>query len=75
MLKRKINVLFDGKVFYPQKPVNLKPNIHYTAIIENKKKEKIVSNKTFKNILERSRDLGIKDLSKQHDHYLYGMYN
>jgi hypothetical protein len=29
--------------------------------------------RAFQNILERATDLGVEDLSEQHDHYLYGV--
>ncbi len=62
MLKKNVSVLFDRSVFCPEETVKLKPNSHYAATIQ-----------TFKKILGRAKDLGVKDLSKQHDHYLYGM--
>ncbi len=66
-----LEVIFDGKAFYPEKPIDfIKPNTHYTIIIEQKEKD--VPNQTFIKILERASDLGITDLAKQHDHYLYG---
>lgn len=67
---KKIRVLYDGKVFYPEEAVELEPNTHYTAIIE--KDEVAVHNQAFRRILERAADLGIIDLARQHDHYLYG---
>ena len=34
--------------------------------------EKEIPNRAFKQILKRAMDLGISDLTMQHDHYLYG---
>ncbi|PKO22830.1 MAG: hypothetical protein CVU38_07440 [Chloroflexi bacterium HGW-Chloroflexi-1] len=31
------------------------------------------STRAFQRILERTTDLGVKDLAEQHDHYLYGV--
>ncbi len=40
------------------------------AQLEHEEKE--MPNRAFKQILKRAMDLGISDLSMQHDHYLYG---
>jgi hypothetical protein len=69
-MKKTVKVTFDGKVFHPEEPVGLEPNTRYTVIIE--KEEKNIPNRAFARILERAMDLGVTDLAKQHDHYLYG---
>jgi hypothetical protein len=67
----KINLIFDGNVFLPEDPVNLKPNTHILATIEqitpprNKKDSFIHTAVNIK--LE-----GPEDWSERLEEYLYG---
>ena len=71
--KKTLTVTFDGQVLCPEEPVDLEPNVHYIVTVERKEeKPQMPSNWAFRRILERATDLGISDLAKQHDHYLYG---
>ena len=64
---------YDGQVLMPEGKVDLLPNQRYLIRIEvmsvqrSKKKKNILQK-----LSERAKDLGISDLAKQHDHYLYG---
>lgn len=64
---------YDGQVLMPEGKVNLLPNqrclirIEVLAKQECKRKKKILQR-----LSARAKDLGISDLAKQHDHYLYG---
>jgi len=66
---QKLELLFDGKVFYPQGPVTLEPNTYCVVAIE--KTEKLEANRTLKKIIDRGKIFGINDIAQQHDHYLY----
>ena len=68
--KKRVKVIFDGHVFRPEEPVEFEPDTRYTAVLT--KDEEETTSLAFKKILERAADLEISDLSKQHDHYLYG---
>ncbi len=67
-MNKKIKALFDGKVFYPEEVPELIPDHYYTITI-HPEEEKC---KTFMKILQRATDLGINDMARNHDHYLYG---
>lgn len=72
-MKKTLKVVFDGQVFQPEEPVDLTPNTCYFAILEKiEEKPKKIPNRALRRILERAMDLGIFDLARQHDHYLYG---
>ena len=63
--------IFDGVVFTPEENIELTPNKRYLIKIDDKPKQKSIKN-VLQRISERAIDLGISDLSVQHDHYLYG---
>ena len=76
-MTRKVQAVFDGKVFYPEEPVELEINEHYVLNIEPVKKENLNENDNIE--LDATFDLaslavktGIVDLATEHDHYLYG---
>jgi hypothetical protein len=72
-MKKALKLVFDGQVFQPEEPVNLTPNTCYFAIIEKiEERPKKIPNRALRRIRERAMDLGIYDLARQHDHYLYG---
>lgn len=71
--KKTLTVTFDGQVLCPEEPVDLEPYVQYVVTIERKEeKPQVPSNRAFRRILERATNLGISDLARQHDHYLYG---
>ena len=72
-MKKALKLVFDGQVFQPEEPVDLTPNTCYFAIIEKiEEGPKKIPNRALRRIRERAMDLGIYDLARQHDHYLYG---
>jgi hypothetical protein len=77
-MTEKVRAVFDGKVFYPEEPVELEINGHYLLKIEPaKKKEAIEKSKNAESdsafdIASLAVVTGIADLSTEHDHYLYG---
>ena len=68
--RKRVKVIFDGHVFRPEEPVDFEPDTRYTAVLTKDEKETV--SVAFQKILERAEDLEISDLSRQHDHYLYG---
>lgn len=66
-----LNVIFDGKVFMPEEPVDLEPNTNYVVTIEYKKN---LDKKDLWDVLDNLTGTveGPEDWSKEHDHYLYG---
>lgn len=71
-MSKKIKALFDGNVFHPEELPELIPDHYYTITIHLEEEKNIEKNKTFMKILQRATDLGIKDLARNHDHYIYG---
>lgn len=65
-----VEALFDGQVFHPNKPVNLKANTHVRIIIENlaSDKEESIS---FLDTAESLNLEGPSDWSENIDKYLY----
>ncbi len=65
-----LSVIFDGKVFMPEEPVNLEPDTHYIVTIEQKKSGK----ENLWDVLDNLAGTveGPEDWSKEHNHYLYG---
>lgn len=66
-----VDTIFDGEVFRPQTPVDLKPNTHYRLIVEE---SSAPGEQDAWSILESM--IGTveapADWSAEHDHYLYG---
>jgi len=77
-MTRKVLAAFDGKVFFPEEPVELEINGHYVLRIEPLKKQKpIVNNKKVESdpafdLAALAVKTGLADLATEHDHYLYG---
>ena len=77
-MTEKVRAVFDGKVFYPEEPVELEINGHYLLKIEPARKTGDVgvgknaeSDSAF-DIASLAVVTGIADLATEHDHYLYG---
>lgn len=65
--------IFDGHVHTPEESIDLTPNERYLIRIEALPKQKPKrKKKILQRISARAKDLGVSDLSAQHDHYLYG---
>jgi len=69
-----IKAIFDGKVFRPQEPVDLKPNTTYTIAIESEPTESPDSNgeHVLTALGRLATDMGVTDLSIDHDVYAHG---
>lgn len=73
-MTRTIYATFDGHVLTPEGSIDLVPNQRYLIHIEPQSKQKLKQQrKVLQRISERAIDLGVSDLSSQHDHYLYGI--
>jgi len=66
-----LHVVFDGKVFRPEEPVDLEPDTHYIVTIEKKETS---GKENLWDVLDKLTGTiaGPEDWSKEHDHYLYG---
>lgn len=68
-----IYATYDGHVFMPEGKVDLLPNQRYLIRVEKKPTQKPKpKKKILQRLSARAMDLGISDLARQHDHYLYG---
>jgi hypothetical protein len=69
-MNKQLTVRFDGKVFHPEKKIELTPNTRYIISIISEEKE----TKNAWDILEDMAGTieAPEDWSKEHDHYLYG---
>ena len=75
-----IRVVFDGKVFRPQEPVDLEPNTSYTITIESELADDSnrvdvvegVEEHPLTAIRRLAKDMGVTDLSTNHDWYAHG---
>ena len=69
-MSKKLHVIFDGKVLWPEEPVDLKPNAHYVVTIEQEKKKET---QNLWDVLEylAGKVEGPEDWSQEHNHYLY----
>jgi hypothetical protein len=76
MMKRTVNVVFDGEVLRPEEPLDLEPNGCYQVTIEDAADQaKAVGEPPgiLGRIAALARDLDLPpDYSEQLDHYLYG---
>jgi hypothetical protein len=73
-MRQSVRVLFDGKVFLPQEPVDLEPNARYDITIEPVAETPNAQEveRPLRRYAALAQDLGVSDLAAQHDHYLYG---
>ena len=73
-MSRTVEVVYDGKSLQPSQPLDLVPNSRYRVTIDEEPipAEAKPTTDAFARILAVAEDLGIEDLSEQHDHYLYG---
>ena len=68
-MKRRVEVIYDGKVLRPQQALDLELNARYRVTIEIPDR---VHRRTRDCISALAQDLGVEDLAEQHDHYIYG---
>ena len=69
-----LDVVFDGKVFTPDKPVKLEKNKKYRITVEQTENGAVATNVNVWDTLEAlagSVEMP-EDWSEEHDHYLYG---
>jgi hypothetical protein len=73
-MSRTIEVYDDGSTLKPQEPLDLVPQAVYRVTIDEQPlpAEGKPATEAFGRVLEMAEDMGIEDLSEQHDHYLYG---
>ena len=78
-MSQKLVARFDGQVLRPEKPTKLKVNGRYSLVAEElqvAQEESTETQKTpnpvFEYLLSVAENMGIPDLSAEHDHYLYG---
>lgn len=73
-IQKKIAVIYDGKVFRPEKPPNIRPNTRCTMTVEFDDEAKRQPDENAWNVLEGLIGAveGPVDWSREHDHYLYG---
>jgi hypothetical protein len=70
----KVTVTYDGSAFYPETPLNLKPNTRYTIQIISQEQQTEPTDKNAWDLLEDMAGTyeAPEDWSREHDHYLYG---
>ncbi|MDQ3548914.1 MAG: hypothetical protein M3439_08855 [Chloroflexota bacterium] len=69
-----MQVVFDGEVFRPKDPVDLQPNATYTKVLES---DTITTTDEVEEypltaIARLVTDMGVDDLSVNHDYYAHG---
>lgn len=71
-MSRTLEVVYDGSVFRPTTPPDLKPNTRYTISIQEELP--VRAEETAWEVLHRLAGsvAGPEDGSQEHDHYLYG---
>lgn len=69
-----IQVVFDGEVFRPTDPVELLPNATYTIILESDALATTdqIDEYPLTAISRLATDMGVDDLSGNHDYYAHG---
>lgn len=68
---RALHVVFDGEVFKPLEPVDLKPNTHCVVRVEEE--EQSVEKDVWDVLSELAGTVEApEDWAEEHDHYLYG---
>lgn len=71
---KSVRAVFDGEVFRPEEPVDLKPNVWYLVIIEREDERKGSSEAGPYPLTEIGRlaiDMGVTDLSTRHSWYAH----
>ncbi|MDZ7375062.1 MAG: DUF104 domain-containing protein [candidate division KSB1 bacterium] len=75
-MTKTVHAIFDGKVFRPEKEVELKINQRYRLRIEPLEKDELIESVEKDSAFDLASlavKTGITDLATNHDHYLYGM--
>jgi len=72
-MTKTVHVVFDGSVFRPSGPVNLKPGKKYTITVKALDDEGDVEHDPAYDIASLAIATNIPDLSTEHDHYLYNL--
>lgn len=75
-MTKTVHAIFDGKVFRPEKEVQLKSNQRYRLKIEPLAKDELIESVETDSAFDLASlavKTGITDLATNHDHYLYGM--
>ena len=76
---RKLHATYDGRVFLPREPVDIKPNSSCIILISDEKERvKLPTGKgmhSLESISQLSTDMGPSDLSENFDHYIKSLRN
>ncbi len=72
-MTKTVNVVFDGSVFRPSGPVNLKAGKKYTITVSPFPEEADAEQDPAFDITSLAVTTNIPDLSSEHDHYLHGL--
>jgi len=75
-MTKTVHAIFDGKVFRPEKEVQLKSNQRYRLTIEPLAKDELIESVETDSAFDLASlavKTGITDLATNHDHYLYGI--
>lgn len=75
-MARTVRVLFDGEVFRPEQPVDLRPNVTYVVTVEGEAspdgEAAVEETYPLTEIGRLATDMGVTDLSTNHDRYAHG---
>jgi hypothetical protein len=73
-MERVVDVIFDGEVLRPVKPLDLERDARYRVFIEEVEPGDELPDGPgiLDDILDLAMPFGVSDLAEQHDHYLYG---
>ncbi len=75
-MTKQVRAIFNGNVFCPEEPVDLKLNHHYLLFIEsidNIEESNNVEDDPAYDLVSLAVNTGIADFAVEHDHYLYGI--
>jgi len=74
-MTKRLHAVYDGKVFCPEEPVDLKFNERYVLTIESNEQDNDIDISEIDaayNLSSLAIRTGIHDLASEHNHYLYG---
>lgn len=72
---KSVRAIFDGKVFKPEDPVDLKPNVRCVVTIESESEITVQSDEgtyPLTEIAKMATDMGVTNLSTRHSWYAHG---
>lgn len=72
-MTKTLTVIFDGHVFRPEGPVNLKPNARYKVTVQSDVSDRANTGNAWNVLSNLTGSLEApEDWSNEHNHYLYG---